>query len=45
MRHLLLAVAALALLASAIPAKAACPLGTSYQCVQGYNGKVICGCH
>lgn len=23
---------------------AACPPGTSYQCHQGYNGKVICGC-
>jgi hypothetical protein len=23
---------------------AGCPPGTSYQCSQGYNGKVICGC-
>lgn len=23
---------------------AGCPPGTSYQCYQGYNGKVICGC-
>jgi hypothetical protein len=23
---------------------AQCPRGTSYQCQQGYNGKVICGC-
>ena len=28
----------------AAPALAACPAGTSYQCTQGYNGKVICGC-
>jgi hypothetical protein len=21
-----------------------CPPGTSYQCTQGFNGKVICGC-
>lgn len=26
------------------PAFAGCPAGTSYQCSQGYNGKVICGC-
>jgi hypothetical protein len=26
------------------PALAACPAGTSYQCYQGYNGKVVCGC-
>jgi hypothetical protein len=25
-------------------AVAACPLGTRYQCQQGFNGKVICGC-
>jgi hypothetical protein len=24
---------------------AACPPGTTYGCVQGFNGKVICGCH
>ncbi len=23
---------------------ASCPRGTSYQCQQGFNGKVICGC-
>jgi hypothetical protein len=28
----------------AAPALAKCPAGTSYQCYQGYNGKVICGC-
>ena len=28
----------------AAPALAKCPPGTSYQCYQGYNGKVICGC-
>lgn len=26
------------------PALARCPPGTSYQCTQGFNGKVICGC-
>jgi hypothetical protein len=45
MKHLLFAISALALLGTAIPAKAACPPGTAYQCSQGYNGKVICGCH
>lgn len=44
MKHLLLMLSALALLGTVIPAKAACPLGTSYQCSQGYGGKVICGC-
>jgi hypothetical protein len=29
----------------ACPALAACPAGTSYQCYQGYNGKVVCGSH
>jgi hypothetical protein len=24
---------------------AACPKGTAYQCTQGANGKVICGCY
>lgn len=24
---------------------ASCPVGTTYSCQQGYNGKVICGCH
>lgn len=23
---------------------ARCPPGTRYQCYQGFNGKVICGC-
>lgn len=27
-----------------LEALAACPPGTSYQCHQGYNGKVICSC-
>lgn len=45
MKHLLFALAAVALLGTVIPAKAACPPGSSYQCSQGYNGKVICGCH
>jgi len=38
-----LAVAAIGI-ALATAAWAACPPGTSYQCVQGYGGKVICGC-
>jgi hypothetical protein len=39
------AIVVAALLASlATPALAACPAGTSYQCYQGYNGKVVCGC-
>lgn len=41
MRIVIAAVIACAL---ASPAWAACPAGTSYQCVQGFNGKVICGC-
>lgn len=45
MKHLLLGLAALALLAMSIPAHAGCPPGTAYSCYQGYNGKVICGCH
>jgi hypothetical protein len=28
-----------------LPAFAKCPPGTAYRCTQGYNGKVICGCH
>lgn len=38
----LLAFAVLAV--AATEALARCPPGTSYQCVQGFNGKVICGC-
>ncbi len=45
MKHLVMALAALALLGTILPAKAACPVGTTYSCSQGYNGKVICGCH
>ena len=45
MKHLTLALAALSLLAISIPAKAACPPGTAYGCVQSYNGKMACGCH
>lgn len=44
MKHLVFALAALSVLAWSVPAKASCPPGTSYQCSQGYNGKVICGC-
>jgi len=44
MRILKIALTALALSTSVLPAFAACPAGTSYQCTQGYNGKVICGC-
>jgi hypothetical protein len=44
MKKLILALAALSILATVIPAKAACPPGTSYQCQQSYNGKVVCGC-
>lgn len=36
--------AALASMAFATAAWAKCPPGTSYQCTQGFNGKVICGC-
>ena len=42
MKHLLLALSALALLATAIPAKAGC--NGTYHCTQGYNGKQVCGC-
>lgn len=37
-------VAAALLAALSAPAWAKCPMGTSYQCHQGMNGKVICGC-
>lgn len=33
-----------ALGALVVQAWAACPAGTTYRCVQGYNGKVICSC-
>lgn len=38
------ALASIILLASATVALAACPAGTSYQCYQGYGGKVVCSC-
>jgi hypothetical protein len=44
MKHLLLAFAALALLGTMMPAKAACPMGTRYDCTQMPNGKMSCGC-
>jgi hypothetical protein len=44
MNHLIFVLSALSLLGTVIPAKAACPPGTSYQCTQGYNNKVVCGC-
>lgn len=44
MKHLLLGLAALALLGTVIPAKASCPPGTAYSCVPSYNGKMACGC-
>lgn len=44
MKHLLLALSSLALLGMAIPAKAACPPGTAYSCIQSYNGKMACAC-
>jgi hypothetical protein len=44
MRYLAIALALAGSFAAAIPAHAACPPGTSYQCQQGYNGKVVCGC-
>jgi hypothetical protein len=34
----------LAVVGSVTEAWARCPAGTSYQCHQGMNGKVICGC-
>lgn len=44
MRKALLFVALLMLLGTIAEAWARCPPGTSYQCHQGFNGKVICGC-
>ncbi len=44
MKKLILALAALSILGTVIPAKAACPPGTSYQCTQMPNGKMSCGC-
>jgi hypothetical protein len=44
MKHLLLALSALALLGTVIPASASCPPGTSYNCVPSYGGKQSCGC-
>jgi hypothetical protein len=37
-------IATVMLMSSTAIAFAACPLGTRYQCQQGFNGKVICGC-
>lgn len=42
MRHLLFALSALALLVTAIPAKAGC--NGTYHCSQGYGGKQVCSC-
>jgi hypothetical protein len=42
MRHFLFALAALALLGTAIPAKAGC--NGTYHCTTTYNGKQACGC-
>lgn len=44
MKHLLLALSALALLSTMIPAEAACPPGTRYDCQTQPNGKQSCGC-
>ena len=44
MKKLLLALSALALLGTVIPASAACPPGTRYDCTQMPNGKMSCGC-
>jgi hypothetical protein len=45
MKHYLMALAALSFLATTIiPAKAACPPGTSYNCTSTFNGKQSCGC-
>lgn len=44
MKQLVLALSALALLGTVIPAKAACPAGTSYNCYSTPNGKQSCGC-
>ncbi len=32
------------LLTVSIAAYASCPVYAPYRCVQGYNGKMICGC-
>lgn len=45
MKALLLGLAVAGYVAALVaPALARCPPGTSYQCHQGFNGKVICGC-
>jgi hypothetical protein len=44
MKKLLFALAALSVLGTAIPAKAACPPGTIYNCTSTFNGKQSCGC-
>jgi hypothetical protein len=45
MKHLLLALAAVAMLVTAIaPANASCPAGSKYQCYPSGNGKMQCGC-
>lgn len=49
MRKLMLAAGGFLVLATTAAlisqAWAACPPGTAYHCVQGGNGKVICGCY
>jgi hypothetical protein len=42
MKHLIFALSALAMLATAIPAQAGC--NGTYHCTQGYNGKQVCSC-
>jgi hypothetical protein len=44
MKKLILALAALSILGTVIPAKASCPVGTRYDCQQMPNGKMSCGC-
>ena len=44
MRVSVLLIAGLLLAATVAEAWARCPPGTSYQCYQGFNGKVVCGC-
>lgn len=44
MKYVMLTVAALSFLATVIPASAACPPGTRYDCTSSYNGKQSCGC-
>jgi hypothetical protein len=44
MKHLFFALAAVSFLVSAIPAKASCPPGTTYNCTTTFNGKQSCGC-